>query len=206
MPSRPDDSIERGFISRGYRLVAGVDEAGRGPLAGPVVAAAVILPQPCDIEGINDSKKLSPHRREAVYEEIMRHAVSVGVGIVGPEHIDLENILQATLMAMSEAVAGLNPQPEALAVDGISRIPTFIPQRTVKKGDSRSVSVAAASIVAKVSRDRMMEVIHEAHPGYGFREHKGYSTGGHLEALRRLGPCPVHRNSFHGVMPDTEED
>jgi len=199
MPKVPDDSVERGWIERGYRHVAGVDEAGRGPLAGPVVAGAVILPLPCKIEGLNDSKKLSFKKREQLYEIILREALSVGIGIIEPEVIDKCNILEATLMAMKEAVEALNPKPDALIIDGISPVPMLIPQRTVKKGDSRCVSIAAASIIAKVSRDRMMETLHTHYPKYGFRDHKGYGTKLHLKALKELGPCKAHRLTFKGV-------
>jgi len=199
LPDGPDDSVERGWIERGCRHVAGVDEAGRGPLAGPVVAAAVILSIPCEIEGLNDSKKLSRKRRDELYEVILREAQSVGVGITDPEVIDELDVLQATLIAMQEAVESLDPKPDAIIVDGINRLPVVIPQRTVKKGDSRCVSIAAASIIAKVSRDRMMEMLHESHPAYGFATHKGYGTEVHLKALKEYGPCEAHRLSFRGV-------
>ncbi len=199
LPDFPDDSVERGWLERGYRYIAGVDEAGRGPLAGPVVAAAVILPLPCKIPGLNDSKKLSRNKREQLYEIILQQALSVGIGIADPGVIDTINILEATLTAMKEAVDALDPKPHALIVDGISRVPALIPQRTVKKGDSRCVSIAAASIIAKVSRDRMMETLHLFHPDYGFNEHKGYGTQLHLKALRERGPCKAHRLSFRGV-------
>lgn len=195
----PDDSFERSFINGGSRYVAGVDEAGRGPLAGAVVAAAVILPLPCAIDGINDSKKLTKKKREELYEIIFRKAISVGIGISEPRVIDEINILQATLAAMREAVGMLKPAPEAVLVDGISRIPLDIPQRTIKKGDSKCVSIAAASIIAKVARDRMMEALHRSYPDYGFDRHKGYGTEMHMEAIKTHLPCEAHRFTFAGV-------
>jgi len=199
LPSTPDHSVEQGMRSRGYNYVAGVDEAGRGPLAGPVVAAAVILPIPCDIPGINDSKKLTAAQREELYEIIFQEAISVGIGISAPEIIDRHNILEATLMAMKAAVEALDPKPQSIIVDGISRVPTLLPQRTVKKGDARCVSIAAASIIAKVTRDRLMDTLHERYPHYGFNKHKGYGAQSHLKALKEHGPCEAHRLTFKGV-------
>lgn len=199
LPHGPDDSIERGYIAGGLKYVAGTDEAGRGPLAGPVVAAAVILTQPCGIEGINDSKKLSHARREDLYELIFQKAVSVGIGIVEPEIIDEINILQASLLAMRQAVESLEPKPEMVLVDGNMSIPMQIDQRTIIKGDAKCLCIAAASIVAKVARDRMMLVLHESFPGYGFDSHKGYPTESHIEAIKRFGPCEAHRRTFKGV-------
>lgn len=195
----PDDSVERSCIESGYARVAGVDEAGRGPLAGPVVAAAVILPSPCPIEGLRDSKTIDAARREELYEKILCQCVSYGVGLSEPDVIDQVNILQATLIAMSQAVAMLNVRPQILLVDGISRVPLAIPQKLIKKGDGRCVSVAAASIVAKVTRDRIMRKLHEQYPDYGFASHFGYGTHDHMEAIVRLGPCPAHRKTFRGV-------
>jgi ribonuclease HII len=192
-------SFERQAGSRGFRLVAGVDEAGRGPLAGPVVAAAVILPAGLQIDGVNDSKKLSPDRRERLFDVIMEQALSVGVGFGPPELIDRINILQATRHAMLEAVSLLTPQPDLILIDGISTIESAIPQKTIKKGDSLSLSIAAASIIAKVTRDRLMQELDRVHPGYGFAGHKGYGSASHMDAIRRLGPSPVHRLSFGGV-------
>ena len=192
-------SFERQAYRNGYRLVAGIDEAGRGPLAGPVVAAAVILPDGLLIKGVNDSKKLSPDTRERLFDTIMSQALSVGVGMGSPELIDRINILQATRHAMLEAVLQLAPQPDYLLIDGISTISSPIPQNTIKKGDSLSLSIAAASIIAKVTRDRLMRELDEIHPGYGFSGHKGYGSALHMEAIRRLGPSPVHRLTFGGV-------
>ena len=192
-------SFERQAGSRGFRLVAGVDEAGRGPLAGPVVAAAVILPDGLYLDGVNDSKKLSPDRRERLFDVIMEQALSVGVGFGPPELIDRINILQATRHAMREAVSLLTPQPDLILIDGISTIESPIPQKTIKKGDSLSLSIAAASIIAKVTRDRLMQELDRVHPGYGFAGHKGYGSASHMDAIRRLGPSPVHRLSFGGV-------
>jgi ribonuclease HII len=192
-------SFERQARSSGFRMVAGIDEAGRGPLAGPVVAAAVILPAGLLIKGVNDSKKLSPDTRERLFDSIMSQALSVGIGMGSAELIDRINILQATRHAMLAAVSQLAPQPDYLLIDGISTINSTIPQKTIKKGDSLSLSIAAASIIAKVTRDRLMRELDEIHPGYGFSGHKGYGSALHLEAIRRLGPSPIHRLTFGGV-------
>jgi len=183
----------------GFQLIAGIDEAGRGPLAGPVVAAAVILPAGLLIKGVDDSKKLSPDTRERLFDAIMSQALSVGIGMGSAELIDRINILQATRHAMLEAVSQLAPQPDYLLIDGISTINSPIPQKTIKKGDSLSLSIAAASIIAKVTRDRLMRELDSIHPGYGFSGHKGYGSALHMEAIRRLGPSPVHRLTFGGV-------
>ncbi|MEI6703129.1 MAG: ribonuclease HII, partial [Deltaproteobacteria bacterium] len=159
---------------KGFVRVAGVDEAGRGPLAGPVMAAAVILPEGLRIQGVDDSKKLSPYKREKLFDVIMSQALSVGIGVVGPEVIDRINILQATRLAMLDAVAQLSPQPDYILIDGITAINSPIPQKTVMKGDSLSLSIAAASIIAKVTRDRMMVEMDLVVPGYGLAGHKGY--------------------------------
>jgi ribonuclease HII len=184
---------------RGYTCVAGVDEAGRGPLAGPVVAAAVLLPQGLPIPGVDDSKKLSPGKRDALFELIMAKALAVGVGHGDHLLIDRVNILQATLIAMKEAVLSLSPHPDFLLIDGVSKIPLPIHQQTIKKGDSASISIAAASIIAKVTRDRLMAGFDRQYPGYGFAEHKGYGCTAHLAAIARLGPCAIHRKTFRGV-------
>jgi len=191
--------FEQQALSNGFQLVAGIDEAGRGPLAGPVVAAAVILPEGLGITGVDDSKKLSPDTRERLFDVIMSQAISVGIGMGSPELIDRVNILQATLHAMLTAVSQLAPQPEYLLIDGISTINSPIPQKTIKKGDSLSLSIAAASIIAKVTRDRLMREMDGMYPGYGFSGHKGYGSALHMEAIRRLGPSPAHRLTFGGV-------
>lgn len=191
--------FEQIAYAHGYGCVAGIDEAGRGPLAGPVVAAAVILPPDVTITGINDSKKLSAAVRDDLYEKIRTDALAVGVGVSDSATVDSINILQATLRAMEEAVAGLQLTADYLLVDGISRVSLPIPQRTIKKGDSRSISVAAASIVAKVTRDRLMLQYDQLYPEYGFAGHKGYGSASHLEAIASFGPCPIHRLTFRGV-------
>jgi ribonuclease HII len=197
------NSFERKAHGCGYRLVAGIDEAGRGPLAGPVVAAAVILPPGYEqgdalLQGvpINDSKKLSPRQRGRLYETITRDAVSVGIGVVEAPEIDVVNILQATLAAMKEAVLALLPPPDYLLIDGLNRIDLDTPQETIVSGDSRSLSVAAASIVAKVSRDRLMEMYHRQFPQYNFLRNKGYGTREHREAILKYGRSKIHRRSF----------
>lgn len=187
----------------GHRLVAGVDEAGRGPLAGPVVAAAVILPERFDLPGLGDSKQLSPAVRERLFARIRQQA-AVGVGIVTAAEIDELNILQATLKAMSLAVRRLRLPAGYLLVDGITPVPLPLPQQTIKQGDARSASVAAASIMAKVVRDRMMIAYDRRYPGYGFAGHKGYGSAAHLEAIARLGPSPLHRRTFRGVREHLE--
>jgi ribonuclease HII len=191
--------FERQVLRQGYTVIAGIDEAGRGPLAGPVVAAAVILPAGLMISGVNDSKKLSAGMRERLFETITERAVSFGIGMGSPELIDRINILQATRHAMIEAVAQLSPAPDFLLIDGISTINSPIPQRTIKKGDSLSLSIAAASIIAKVTRDRLMADLDRTYPDYGFAGHKGYGSAAHMDAIRRMGPSPVHRLSFGGV-------
>ena len=183
----------------GYRLVAGIDEAGRGPLAGPVVAAAVILPPGERMEGVTDSKQMSPRARIEAFEAVTARAVAVAVGVASERYIDTHNILRATLEAMRRAVCALNPRPDFLLVDGISRVPLPTDQLCIKKGDRLSRSISAASVVAKVYRDRIMEAYHRRFPDYGFDVHKGYGTALHLQALRRVGPCTVHRTTFKGV-------
>ena len=192
-------SFEKAAYRTGFTLVAGIDEAGRGPLAGPVMAAAVILPVGLSIPGVDDSKKLTPGKREKLFEIIMSQALSVGVGIITPAEIDQINILQATRRAMLAAVQQLSPQPDHLLIDGISTIESLIPQKTIKKGDSLSLSIAAASIIAKVTRDRFMIEMDTKYHGYGFAGHKGYGSAAHLDAIRRLGPSPIHRLTFGGV-------
>lgn len=197
----PLDMLEFESLARkqGFRIVAGIDEAGRGPLAGPVVAAAVVLPANRRIAGVNDSKKLSANQRNTLYDRIMNEAVSVGVGVSDSQTVDRINILQATLRAMESAVAGLKPQPDCLLIDGISKTALIIEQKTIKKGDSLSLSIAAASIIAKVTRDRMMEEYDSLYPGYGFADHKGYGSAVHLATIATLGPTPIHRLTFRGV-------
>ncbi len=191
--------FEKTAYRNGYAHVAGIDEAGRGPLAGPVMAAAVILPAGLLLNGVDDSKKLSPAIREKLFDIIMARALSVGIGIIGPDEIDRINILQATRSAMLAAVQQLTPQPDYLLIDGITTINTKIPQKTIKKGDSLSLSIAAASIIAKVTRDRLMVKMDTTYPGYGFAGHKGYGSAAHMEAIRVLGPSPIHRRTFGGV-------
>ena len=194
-------AFERHATAGGYTRVAGVDEVGRGPLAGPVLAAAVILPPGFANHHINDSKQLSAARRQHLFETIYDHAVSIGVGIVDAGHVDRINILQAALKAMAMAVANLFPAPDFLLIDGLHRIPTDHPkaQQPIVKGDNLSISIAAASIVAKVSRDRIMDRYHLDYPQFGFHSHKGYPTKAHREAIRCHGVCPIHRRSFKGV-------
>ena len=184
---------------QGFRTIAGVDEAGRGPLAGPVVAAAVILPEGHIIPDVNDSKKLTKVLRSKLYDRIISEAVSVGVGISDNLTVDRINILQATLRAMEDAVGGLSVKPDCLLIDGISRTSLTIHQKTIKKGDSLSLSIAAASIIAKVTRDRIMEEYDREYPEYGFAGHKGYGSASHLAAIAEFAPCPIHRLTFRGV-------
>jgi len=190
---------EKKASTRGFSTIAGIDEAGRGPLAGPVVSAAVILPTNLSISGIDDSKKLTPGKRSKLYESIYAHAVSIGIGIVDPTEIDRINILQASLLSMAIAAANLKPQPDCLLIDGTFRIPSGLPQETIPKGDALSISIAAASIVAKVTRDRLMERYDLDYPQYGFSKHKGYPTKAHKAAIRQFGSSPIHRRSFRGV-------
>ncbi|MBU0544183.1 MAG: ribonuclease HII [Proteobacteria bacterium] len=183
----------------GYARIAGIDEAGRGPIAGPVVSAAVILSPSFSVEGVTDSKKLTPKRRNLLYDKIYEHAVSIGIGIVDPPEIIRLNILYASILSMKMSVQNLTPQPDFLLIDGIFQIPYALPQKAIPKGDCLSISIAAASIVAKVTRDRLMERYHSEYPEYGFLKHKGYPTKEHKEAVRRFGCCPIHRKSFKGV-------
>jgi ribonuclease HII len=183
----------------GYRRVAGIDEAGRGPLAGPVVAAAVILPLDFTLPGLNDSKAVPEKMRVRLFQQIRQQALAIGVGIIPAPRIDEVNILQATLQAMVLAVQRLKITADFLLVDGITPVPLAVPQQTLKKGDARSCSIAAASIVAKVMRDRMMAGYDSKYPGYGFASHKGYGSRHHQQAIASLGPCALHRRSFAGV-------
>ncbi len=179
-----------------FSWICGIDEVGRGPLAGPVVAGAVILPKDCDILYLNDSKQLSEEKREELYAVIMEKAVAVGLGFVAPERIDQINILQATYEAMREAISKLDPQPDLLLNDAVTIPKVTIRQIPIIKGDAKSVSIAAASIVAKVTRDRLMVQYEEVYPGYGFASNKGYGAQVHLDALKKYGPTPIHRRSF----------
>jgi ribonuclease HII len=192
-------AYEKEARNNGYHAVAGIDEAGRGPLAGPVVAASVILPDTFSVSGIVDSKKISPKKREKLFDEIHQHAIAVGVGIVGPDEIDRINILQASLLAMTISVRDLDSKPDLLLIDGTFPISSDLPQKTIPKGDSLSISIAAASIVAKVTRDSLMKKYAIEYPEFDFAKHKGYPTKAHKEAIRQHGVCPIHRRSFKGV-------
>lgn len=185
---------EHKYEHLGY--LCGIDEVGRGPLAGPVVACAVILPKDPDILWLNDSKQLTARKREELYDVIMERAVSVGIGMAGPERIDQINILQATYEAMREAVGKLSVTPALLLNDAVTIPEITVPQVPIIKGDAKSVSIAAASIVAKVTRDRMMEEYDRYLPGYGFASNKGYGSAAHIQALKELGPTPIHRKTF----------
>ncbi len=192
-------TYEKKAASSGFLLIAGVDEAGRGPLAGPVVSAAVILPADFSVDGVNDSKKLTAAKRDRLFDRIRAEAVSVAVGIADHEEIDRLNILQASLLSMKRAVKALETPPDYLLIDGIFTVSYPTAQEAVKKGDSLSMSIAAASIIAKVTRDRIMDNYDREFPQYGFKKHKGYPTQKHREAIRQHGPSPIHRKSFSGV-------
>jgi ribonuclease HII len=198
------EQFEKQAQKQGYSRIAGIDEAGRGPLAGPVVAAAVILPQKFCLPHLDDSKRLSPRRREQCFDAIYEQAVSVGIGIVDPAEIDRINILQASLLSMRMAVDNLRPAPDYLLVDGTFPIRSPVPQQVIKHGDRRSLCIAAASIIAKVSRDRLMGLYHEEFPEFGFAKHKGYGTKEHLAAIRTFGYCAIHRKTFRGVKEHVE--
>lgn len=195
----PTDLFETEARRCGYRLVAGLDEAGRGPLAGPVVAAAVILPRRCQLAGLNDSKQLTEKERERLYDEIRRRAVGIGVGQASEREIDAMNILESTRLAMGRAIQALPLLPDCLLLDALELPAVHLPQRAIVKGDALSVSIAAASIVAKVTRDRLMDEYHLRYPQYNFRAHKGYGTAEHLRMLAAHGPCAIHRRSFRPV-------
>lgn len=180
----------------GYGAVCGIDEVGRGPLAGPVVAGAVILPTDCEILYLNDSKKLSEKKRELLYDEIMEKAVATGIGVISPARIDEINILQTTYEAMRMAISNLKVQPSVLLNDAVTIPLVEIPQVPIIKGDAKSVSIAAASIIAKVTRDHMMVEYEEIYPGYSFASNKGYGSAQHIAALKELGPTPIHRRTF----------
>ncbi len=195
--------FEKEATRKGCQDVAGIDEAGRGPLAGPVVSAAVILPLTFNDSEITDSKKLSPKKRERLYDKIYSLATTVGIGIVDSVEIDRINILQASLLSMAIAVKNLAPCPDFLLIDGIFSIASDLPQKPVKKGDSLSISIAAASIIAKVTRDRLMQKYHHYYPEFDFPRHKGYPTKAHKEAIRKFGYSPIHRKSFKGVKEYT---
>ncbi len=179
-----------------YGLICGIDEVGRGPLAGPVVAGAVILPKDCDILYINDSKKLSEKKREELYDVIMQKAVAVGIGYASHERIDEINILQATYEAMREAISKLSVRPDILLNDAVTIPGVDIKQVPIIKGDAKSISIGAASIVAKVTRDRLMVEYDSVYPGYGFASNKGYGSAAHIKAIKEIGPCEIHRQSF----------
>ena len=197
----PDYSFEKEKINNGFNLVAGVDEAGRGPLAGPVCAAAVILPIDCEIEGLDDSKKISEKKREKRYDIIIEKAVAYNIQLVDNVVIDDINILNATYLAMTNAVNNLETKPDFVLIDG-NRLPPQlkIPSEAIVKGDSKSMSIAAASILAKVTRDRLMLELAKKYPEYEFERHKGYGTKLHCEKLREFGPCEIHRKTFIGKI------
>ena len=189
-------TLENEIYAGGVKLLCGVDEAGRGPLAGPVCAAAVILPQNCEIEGLNDSKKLTEKKREALFDVICAAAVSYGIAFATVEEIEEYNILGATFMAMNRAVAMLDPVPELALIDGTRNTGIQIPSRCIVGGDGKCADIAAASVLAKVTRDRYMRQMAELYPQYGFEKHKGYGTKAHYDAIRAYGPSPIHRPSF----------
>ena len=189
--------IDKSYFKEGYNYICGIDEAGRGPLAGPVVVAAVIMPKDSMIEGVNDSKKVSEKKREKLYELIIEEAISYSVGIVDQNEIDRINILNATKAGLTEAVRTLKVKPELILVDALTNIDTCgVPYKSIIKGDAKSYSIAAASIIAKVTRDRIMREWDKVYPQYGFEKHKGYGTAAHISAIKKNGLCPLHRLSF----------
>ncbi len=189
-------AIEDGFYEQGTAVICGVDEAGRGPLAGPVCAAAVILPPHLEIPGLTDSKKLTDKKRRELFPLIREHALAFGIGLASAQEIDEINILQATFLAMERALKQLSVRPDLALIDGNREKDFGIPVKTVVKGDGLSMNIAAASVLAKVTRDDLMLELAQTYPAYGFDIHKGYGTKAHYEALREHGPCPIHRNSF----------
>ena len=197
--------FERKARASGYALVAGIDEAGRGPLAGPVVAAAVILPEELAVEGLTDSKKLTEKKREELFTVIMERAVSHAVAVVEADAIDRLNILEATRLAMLQAVEALSPAPGIALIDGNQKIAWRGAQWAIVKGDARSLSIAAASVLAKVTRDRIMVALAARYPAYGFERHKGYGCAEHLAAIAAHGPSPIHRKTFGGVREHLPE-
>ena len=200
----PDERLENELREKGYAAICGVDEAGRGPLSGPVVAAACILPAGCVIEGLNDSKKLTPKQRDRLFDTIREVAIACSIGIASPEEIDEINILNATMRAMKRAIDGLPVKADFALIDGNCARGIDTPHATVISGDAISVSISAASILAKVTRDRICLENDRDYPEYGFAKHKGYGTKEHMDALRRLGPCPLHRRSFLKFLSEDE--
>ena len=197
-------AYEKELYAQGIDLIAGVDEVGRGPLAGPVVAAAVILPKACKIPGLNDSKKIPKSKHKEIYEAVFQNAIAIGIGIKDNHVIDQVNIYEATKLAMMEAIGQLEPQPQHLLIDAM-KLDLPIPQTSIIKGDANSLSIAAASIVAKVTRDQMMEEFDREYPGYDFAQNAGYGTANHLAGLHKLGVTPIHRRSFEPVKSMCED-
>ena len=197
-------AYEKELYTQGIDLIAGVDEVGRGPLAGPVVAAAVILPEDCKISGLNDSKKIPKSKHKEIYEAVLQNAVAIGIGIKDNQVIDQVNIYEATKLAMMEAIGQLEPQPQHLLIDAM-KLDLPIPQTSIIKGDANSLSIAAASIVAKVTRDQMMEEFDREYPGYDFAQNAGYGTVKHLAGLDKLGVTPIHRRSFEPIKSLCED-
>ena len=197
-------AYEKELYTQGIQLIAGVDEVGRGPLAGPVVAAAVILPENCKIPGLNDSKKIPKSKHKEIYEAVLQNAIAIGIGIKDNQVIDQVNIYEATKLAMMEAIGQLDPQPQHLLIDAM-KLDLPIPQTSIIKGDANSLSIAAASIVAKVTRDQMMEEFDCEYPGYDFAQNAGYGTANHLAGLHKLGVTPIHRRSFEPVKSMCED-
>ena len=197
-------AYEKELYTQGIQLIAGVDEVGRGPLAGPVVAAAVILPKACKIPGLNDSKKIPKSKHKEIYEAVLQNAVAIGIGIKDNQVVDQVNIYEATKLAMMEAIGQLEPQPQHLLIDAM-KLDFPIPQTSIIKGDANSLSIAAASIVAKVTRDQMMEEFDLEYPGYDFAQNAGYGTANHLAGLHKLGVTPIHRRSFEPVKSMCED-
>ena len=197
-------AYEKELYGQGIQLIAGVDEVGRGPLAGPVVAAAVILPQVCKISGLNDSKMIPKSKHKEIYEAVLEHAIAIGIGVKDNHVIDQVNIYEATKLAMIEAIGQLNPQPQHLLIDAM-KLDLPISQTSIIKGDANSLSIAAASIVAKVTRDQMMAAYDQEYPGYDFAQNAGYGTAKHLDGLQNLGITPIHRRSFEPVKSMCED-
>ena len=197
-------AYEKELYTQGIQLIAGVDEVGRGPLAGPVVAAAVILPKACKIPGLNDSKKIPKSKHKEIYEAVLQNAIAIGIGIKDNQVIDQVNIYEATKLAMMEAIGQLEPQPQHLLIDAM-KLDLPIPQTSIIKGDANSLSIAAASIVAKVTRDQMMEEFDRKYPGYDFAQNAGYGTAKHLAGLDQLGVTPIHRRSFEPIKSMCED-